>query len=279
MLNIHTSRHISPWKPIAVLSLLLVLALSCIGVQAQSTQGAVVGSVKDAAGAVVPGALVTLTNTEEGTTRTTKTNGVGDYRFQDAKAGHYAVTVTATGFEKWSVYGVVLAVRQELRLDLSLSVGTVQQEVQVTGDSVGAIETDSATISSNFTADDAANLPVNTRASFNGTSAANIFGILPGVQDDASGISLQGALPYQIDVTIDGVTAKSNGGGSFMSDVFPSTESIAEIRADGVLANAEYGDRRYSLHLSDHPDQGQPHRQHLRRQHWQPGGSASLQWP
>jgi hypothetical protein len=225
-----------------VLSLLLVLVLTCIGVQAQSTQGAVIGSVKDAAGAVVPDAQVTLTNTEEGTTRTTKTNGVGDYRFQDAKAGHYSVEVSAAGFEKWSVYGVVLGVRQQLRLDLSLSVGTVKQEVQVTGDSVGAIETDSATISSNFTADDAINLPVNTRASFSGTSAASIFGTLPGVQADGSDISLQGALPYQIDVTIDGVTAKSNGGGSFMKDVFPSTESIAEIRADGVLTNAEFGD-------------------------------------
>jgi hypothetical protein len=229
-----------PWKPLSVLCLLL--ALACTGLRAQSTQGAVIGSVKDAAGAVIPGALVTLTNTEEGTIRTIKTNGVGDYRFQDAKAGHYALEVSAPGFEKWSVYGVVLGVRQELRLDLSLSVGTVQQVVQVTGDSVGAIETDSPTISSNFTADDAANLPVNTRASFSGTSAANILGTLPGVQDDSSGISLQGALPYQIDVTIDGVTAKSNGGGSFMKDVFPSTESIAEIRADGVLTNAEFGD-------------------------------------
>jgi hypothetical protein len=231
-----------PWKSLTVLSLLLMLALCCIGVQAQSTQGAIIGSVKDAAGAVVPGAQVILTNTDEGAIRTTKTNGVGDYRFQDAKAGHYAVEVSAPGFEKWSVYGVVLTVRQELRLDLSLSVGTVQQVVQVTGDSVGAIETDSATISGDFTADDATNLPVNTRASFSGTSAAAIFGTLPGVQDDGSGISLQGALPYQIDVTIDGVTAKSNGGGSFMHDVFPSTESIAEIRADGVLANAEFGD-------------------------------------
>lgn len=52
---------------------------------------------------------------------------------------------------------------------------------------------------------------------------------------------MQGALPYQLDVTVDGVTSKSATGGNFIYDAFPSTESISEIRADGVLANAEFG--------------------------------------
>ena len=224
----------------AVFGMLLVLA--CTLGRAQSTQGSIIGSVKDTVGAVIPGAVVTLTNTDEGAARTTKSNGVGDFRFQDVKAGHYSVEVSAPNFEKWKVSGVVLAVRQELRLDAKLGVGTVQQEVQVTGDMVSAIETDSPTISGTFTADDATSLPVNTRASFSGTSAAGILGTLPGVQADSSGISLQGALPYQVDVTIDGVTVKSASGGTFSGDTFPSTESISEIRADGVLANAEYGD-------------------------------------
>ena len=172
-------------RPIATLGLLLVLALACVQGRAQSTQGAIVGSVKDPGGAVVPGAIVTLTNTDEGAIRTTTSNAVGDYRFLDAKAGHYTVAVSAAGFEKWSASGVVLAVRQELRVDVSLTVGAVQQSVQVTGDSVSAIETDSPTISGTFTADDATNLPVNTRASFSGTSAAAILGTLPGVQADS----------------------------------------------------------------------------------------------
>src|SRR5580698_937822 len=227
-------------RPAAVLALLLMLALT--RGQAQSTQGSIIGSVKDKAGAVIPGAAVTLTNTGEGTVRTTKSNGVGDYRFQDVKAGRYSLVVAAPNFEKWEATGVELEVRQELRLDASLTIGAVQQEVQVTGDMVSAIETDSPTISGTFTTDDANSLPVNTRASSAGTSAANILGTLPGMQADSSGVSLQGALPYQVDVTIDGITVKSATGGTFSGDTFPSTESISEIRADGVLANAEYGD-------------------------------------
>ena len=45
-----------------------------------------------------------------------------------------------------------------------------------------------------------------------------------------------------MEVTVDGVTLKNATGGSFIGDAFPSTESISEIRADGVLANAEFGD-------------------------------------
>jgi hypothetical protein len=239
-IEIHPQK--SMWRRLSFLALLLMLAFT--QARAQSTQGSIVGSVKDTAGAVVPSAVVTLTNTEEGAVRTTTSNGVGDYHFQDVKAGHYSVEVSAPSFEKWVATGVALAVRQELRVDAKLSIGTVQQEVQVTGENVSAIETDTPTISGTFTTDDASSLPVNTRASTNGTSAANIFSALPGVQQDgdSSGVSLQGALPYQVDVTVDGITTKSAAGGTYINDAFPSTESISEIRADGVLTSAEFGD-------------------------------------
>ena len=221
---------------------LLLLAPGCLPGRAQTTQGAIVGNVKDTAGAMIPNAMITLTNTDEGTTRNTKSNGTGDYRFLDVKAGHYKIDITAANFSPWSATSITLAVRQELRVDAELNIGSVQQSVQVTGEAVSAIETETATISGSFTSDDATNLPVNTRASFSGTSAANILGTMPGVQDDSSGISVQGALPYQVEVTVDGVTLKNPSGGSFIGDAFPSTESIAEIRTDGVLAGAEYSD-------------------------------------
>jgi len=226
----------------AALAVILTIVLSATTGWAQATQGSIVGTIKDSVGAVVPGATITLTNTDEGVARTTKTNGSGEYSFQDAKAARYTLVVEAPGFEKWETTGVVLEVRQQLRIDATVAVGSVQQQVTVNGDSASAIETESPTISDTFTADDATNLPVNTRASFSGTSAAAILGTLPGAQADASGVSLQGALPYQVEVTVDGITTKNAGGGTFISDTFPSTEAISEIRTDSVLANAEYGD-------------------------------------
>ena len=224
------------------LGLLMVVAVACPSAWSQATQGSIVGVVKDAKGAVIPGALVTLTNTDLGATRTTKSNGTGDYAILDAVAGNYTLTVEYSGFEKFEITGLTLQVRQQLRVDAQLSIGSLQQQVEVTGDRVSAIQTESATISGTFSQDEANNLPVNTRASSSGTSAASILGSLPGAQADQSGVSLQGALPFQVDVTIDGVTVKSAGGGGYINDAFPSTEAIDEIRADGILANAEYGD-------------------------------------
>ena len=243
-LSARTSRCIRQTRSWFGLALMLVLAIAAPAGWSQATQGAILGSVKDSKGALVPGADVTLTNTEEGTVRTTKSNAAGDYRFLDAKAGRYALLVSAPGFDKFQVNDLVLVVRQQLRVDATLSVGTVQQEVTVSGDAVSAIETESPTISGSFTSEDAINLPVNTRASFSGTSADAILGALPGVQvdNDSSGISLQGALPYQVDITVDGVTLKNPGGGTQMRDTYPSTEAISEIRADGALNGAEYGD-------------------------------------
>jgi hypothetical protein len=229
---------------VTALTATIILLLTAPGVQAQSTQGAILGSVRDSAGAVVPNAVETLTSLDEGTVLTTKTNAAGDFKFVDLKAGHYTLSVEATDFEKWSVADLFLEVRQELRIDATLAIGAVKQQIVVNGDQASAIDTDTPTISGVFTSDDATNLPVNTRASFGGTSAFNILGALPGMQGDSytGGFSLQGALPYQLEVTVDGITLKNPAGSSVIGDAFPSSESISEIRADGALANAEYGD-------------------------------------
>ena len=226
--------------------LLLLLCLGFTGFPAslcwsQSIQGSVLGTVKDTSGAVVSGAVVVLTNTGEGTGRTAESNSSGDFQFDDAKAGHYSITVSRDGFQRWSTTDLILTARQQLRVDPDLTVGSVSQEVQVSAQSIAAINTEDATISSTYNAADVQSLPVNTRASANGTSALNIVGSLPGVQADHGSFSLQGALPFQTQVSVDGITVQSATGNSPIADAFPSSESISEIRATGVLNNAEFG--------------------------------------
>ena len=217
-------------------------------ISAQSTQGSIIGTVKDTSGAIVPDAPVTLTNLGEGNVRTAKSNAQGDYSFLDVKAGRYTVKIELPGFEKWSVTGAVLSTQQQLRLDASLVVGSVDQAVVVSGDAVTSIDVDTPSISADFSSTDIANLPVNTRASAVGTSAYNIVGSLGGVQADGNAannqlvFSVQGGLPFESETSVDGITVRSaTGGNRAIGDAFPSSESIAEIRADGVLNNAEYG--------------------------------------
>lgn len=209
--------------------------------EAQSVQGSILGSVRDPQGAVVPSAKVTITNETEGVVRTTTTNAAGDFVFVDTKAGEYTVDVTREGFERAITSHVELASRQELRLNVALKIGNVQQDVVVSGDAVSAIETETASISAVYTRQDVADLPVNNRASSGGTSALNIIGTLPGVQADHGAFSLQGGLPFQTEVSVDGITIQSATGNSPIADAFPSTESISEVRADGALNSAEFG--------------------------------------
>ncbi len=207
----------------------------------QSTQGSISGSVKDSKGATVAGALVTLTNTDEGVSKTTKTSESGDYQFLDLVPNHYDVVVSATGFQSFKVTGAQLSARQQLRVDATLEVGNVEVSIQVSGDNVSAIETDTPSINAVYSADDAVNLPTNSRAGANGTSGLSLIGTLPGVQTDQGSFSLQGGLPFQTEVSVDGITIQSATGNSPIQDALPSTDAISELRADGVQNNAEFG--------------------------------------
>ncbi len=218
-----------------------VLLCSSACVVGQSIQGSILGTVKDASGAVISDAKVVLHNEGEGTDRTALSKASGNFEFDDTKAGLYTLTVTRDGFATWTARNVTLVARQGLRVDPALAVGDVQQETQVYAESNPDIETDTASVSGTYNAADVQDLPVNTRASASGTSALNIVGSLPGVQADRGSFSLQGALPFQTEVSVDGVTVQSATGNTPIGDAFPSTESISEIRADGVLNGAEFG--------------------------------------
>jgi hypothetical protein len=220
----------------------MMIAFFSSAALAQSIQGSINGGVKDPSGANVAGAKIVLTNMDEGTVRTTTSNAAGAYQFLDVKSAHYQLEVSAAGFERWTVTGVLLAARQQLREDVSLTVGGVQQEVKVSGDTVSTIETESNTISAVLNSADVQNLPINSRAGSAGTSALNLIGTLPGVQSDPGGFSVQGSLPYQSEVVVDGVTIMNATGGGAIADAFPSSEALSELRADGVGNNAEYGE-------------------------------------
>ena len=197
---------------IVAITVSIILTGFAAGAQAQSIQGSVLGAVKDKSGAVVPGAQVTLQNLDDGTAREAVSNGTGDYQFLDTPAGRYSVVISATGFERWSTSGLILAARQQLRVDAVVAVGDVQQQVVVSADTISTINTDTASISSTYSSTEVQNLPVNTRASANGTSPLNIIGTLPGVQEDHGSFALQGALPFQTEVTVDGITVQSAAG-------------------------------------------------------------------
>src|SRR5262252_7566902 len=85
-------------------SCLLFLLLGCATAFAQFDSASVVGTVRDTSGAVVPGAKVTLTNTETGISIVKASSGDGNYEFTAVKPGTYVVTAEKTGFSAVTTY-------------------------------------------------------------------------------------------------------------------------------------------------------------------------------
>ena len=105
------------------------LLLSC-RMNAQSTNGEVTGTVTDQSGNVVPGALVTITDTARGVAFKAMTNDAGVYHIS-LPIGNYKAQVTKTGFETLRESAFDLELGQTDRLDFTLKVGAATEIVEV----------------------------------------------------------------------------------------------------------------------------------------------------
>ena len=223
-----------------VFSLCLSLFLLSGITLAQSTLGTILGTVRDASGALVPEASVKIINLDEGTSQETTTNGNGEYQILNEKPARYSVAVSHPGFQTKTVSELHLIARQELRVDVTLAVGQTTETVTVQG-TAGVITTDTPAISSSYGSGMLLNLPANTRAN-GSTSPYVLISTLPGVQaDNGNNFSIQGGLPSQSEASVDGISTTDVTGNSPLREAFPSIESIGELRIDGVGNAAEYG--------------------------------------
>ncbi len=231
----------------------ITLAATSLTVQAQSTLARISGTVHDTSGAAIPAASIVLHRTESNTDRTIQSDASGNYTALNIDPGTYNITASSPGFGKTLSEGVVLLARQQLQFDIRLAV-SASETVNVSASDVGTIQTDNAAISASLSPRDVLDLPANYRGN-GSTSPLNVIQTLPGIQPDsgsypptpsaspAPGIkfSIQGGLPSQSETTVDGISAQNQTTNNIQADAFPSAESIAEIRVDGVNNNAEYG--------------------------------------
>ena len=221
---------------------------------AQSTQGTINGQVQDASGAAVANATVVLLRLESGASRTVTADGAGNYTALNVDPGHYDVTVQMAGLKTVTARNLSLGARQQLRYDVVLPVGGTSETVTVNASEAGTINTETAQISAALSPRDVLDLPANYRGN-GSTSPINVVQTLPGVQPDSGAyppsassspqpqikFSIQGGLPSQSETTVDGISAQNQTTNNIQGDAFPSAESIAEVRVDGVNNNAEYG--------------------------------------
>jgi len=226
------------------LATLLATFFVIFAAQAVAQDATLLGTVTDPSGAAVPNATVAITSTDTGVTRNLTTNSDGQFLAPELRIGNYTVRVSATGFKVAEQKNLVLAVGDRRRLDLVLTVGSVQEQVTVEANAV-AVQTDTGEVSNVINGQQV------TQLATNGRSLYELFALAPGASSIQtsrvgftpvsadSNVSINGQREGHNLQLIDGGENLDRGGSS--GSVMPSLDSIAEFRNMTSNYSAEYG--------------------------------------
>ncbi len=235
---------------------LILAALAALStatsVLAQAPTGTILGSVRDAQGAVVPGATVTATNVGTRYSREAVTDDAGEYALRLLPIGNYMVVVSITGFKSFTQTGIVLEVGRNARVDATLELGAVEESLTVVGDAP-LVETASASLARTVGQKEVMNLPLVNRDVYallnltGGISSNENQNTLGGPEQlttiNGSGRAQMGTVNFQLDGGNNTAGLRGTGNPA------PNPEAVQEFR---VLTNgysAEYG--RYSAGVVD----------------------------
>jgi hypothetical protein len=218
--------------------------------------GSISGTVKDSTGAVVPGAAVSVTNTETSVHQTVNTDNRGSYTFPVLPVGHYDVEITRPGFKPYRRTGVMLDTDSAILVDVVLQPGERIDSVTVS-DSAVHVETVSSQMGEIVTGKQMTTVPLE------GRSYTDLLALQPGVAPEtsitsnsvqdvgASSLSPSGNLNPGT-ISINGQREFANGfmvnGSDVEEDVnmgtaiIPDLDSIAEFRILTNNFDAEYGE-------------------------------------
>ncbi|MBE7515336.1 MAG: TonB-dependent receptor [Chloracidobacterium sp.] len=182
-----------------ITSVMLVSLLAVAYAFGQVTTGSIEGVIKDQAGAVVPGASVTVKGADVGFNRTVVSNSNGFYRVDRIPAGRYTVTVAPiSGFAETTADAVVV-VEKTTAVEITLGI-TKSVDVEVTGDPLGVVvdATDSK-VQTNITSDLIEKLPL-------GTSFSSVLKLNPATRGEGliGGFTVAGASKAENTFSIDG---------------------------------------------------------------------------
>jgi hypothetical protein len=202
-------------------------------VTAQERFGNFMGTVTDPSGAVLSGVTITLTNKDTNRVFTTKTDHLGNYVFRQVEPGHYRFTFEQTGFAKGEIADALIQVGKELKVDISLQVGSTQQSVDVT-ESAPLIDTTGVTNSHNVGAEEFNSLP-KTR------SFQSVIALAPSVNSGQveGGFQVNGASGAENQFFIDGVTTNSLIDGRSRENA--AFEFLQEVQVLTGGVDAQYG--------------------------------------
>ncbi len=222
-----------------------VLILFSAVLWAQDT-ATLTGTVRDNTGAVIPGVSVTVVNTATGEVHQFTTNSAGEYVGAALQPGRYDITVPAKGFRTYIAKGVTLRVAQNARIDITLQVGDIHEEIVVRGEGLAQVNTESSELGGTITGKEL------TQLQLNGRNFTQLITLVPGVSNqtgqDEGVVGAEGSIQYSVNGgrteynnwEVDGGDMMDNGS-NFSLNVYPSVEAIEEVQVLTSNYGAQYG--------------------------------------
>jgi hypothetical protein len=223
---------------------LATVVLACVLFPALAlAQGSIVGSVKDATGALLPGVTVEASSPaliEK--VRSVTTDGSGQYRIVDLRPGTYSVTFTLPGFSTFKRDGIELTGSFSATVDGEMKLGSVEETITVTGESP-VVDVQSASLQRVISKDIIDAIPAGRGQS---ALAVLIPGMSAGGQDvggsnnqSLSSISIHGGRGTDQRQSVDGLTVRNVAGQGNSTNIVMDVGSSAEMTIDYAAGNAE----------------------------------------
>jgi Carboxypeptidase regulatory-like domain/TonB dependent receptor-like, beta-barrel len=216
-----------------------LMFLVSVPVRAQVVGATLSGTITDQSGAVVPGAELSIKNSETGITRKVTSDKAGFYSSPNLLPGRYAIDVTAAGFATLSESGVSLAVGDQRALNLVLRVGQSSQTVQVTS-VAPTIQLNSSTISGEVDSQTVRELPLNGRdwtqlatlqvgvVSVRTQASTSSGGSTRSIRGYGNQLAAGGHRPYENSFRVNGISVVDYANGS------PGSVTGGALGVDGI---------------------------------------------
>jgi hypothetical protein len=225
---------------------LLALASSWEIAHGQALNGSIVGNVKDASGAAVPGATVTLTNDTTTQSREVTADADGRYDFATVPPGTYTIGVAKTGFSKFEQTTIKVTADSIVRVDATLNLGALTQSVVVQG-GPAALQTDSGELHTELSSQQLENVPIPV-----GRNYQYMLATVPGITPPTSAHSIPSNPSRSLDFGVDGGTNHENmtrvdGASTVNANIgdinvlVPTLESIDTVNVATSAFDAETG--------------------------------------
>ncbi len=239
-------------RPVLMLSICAIVLLSAMVAWAAIT-GSISGIITDPSGAVISGVTVIAASEERGVQSTTVTDSKGFYNFPTLAIGHYDVTISQQGFQKFVKQAVVINANSAVRVDVNLTIGSVANTVTVKSNTV-QIETQSTQMGEVIGGKTIVTLPLFQRSyiglmslqpgvtplAYAGTSFTSGIGATAVSGDLAAGsISVNGGREGSNAYMVNGADAEE--GVHNRAAIIPNQDSIAQFRIITNNFDAEYG--------------------------------------